>query len=225
MALGMKYVTPKLESLVARARELARADGSIGVHCWRGGLRSGAVAWLLRQHGLHAVSLAGGYKAFRAWALSTTKPTPEDPWWITYAPQEGDDVVYVAEAHRKAADLLTPDVVYGADNLAPWQKDASTSVAARLLLGGAAALRCRVASITYAMPERETPARGIVAVTTALAALCHQHRQLGLEKWPRAGGGSCCGISTCAPSPMDGAEVPQTIFCFPPCCTPHAPRP
>ena len=71
MALGMKYVTPKLESLVARARELARADGSIGVHCWRGGLRSGAVAWLLRQHGLHAVSLAGGYKAFRAWALST----------------------------------------------------------------------------------------------------------------------------------------------------------
>lgn len=72
MIQGMRYVAPKLDELVARARELSHdADGAIGVHCWRGGMRSGAVAWLLRQRGLKAHALAGGYKAFRAWAMAS----------------------------------------------------------------------------------------------------------------------------------------------------------
>lgn len=36
------------------------------VYCWRGGQRSGALAWFLDQIGFRAVRLAGGYKAFRA---------------------------------------------------------------------------------------------------------------------------------------------------------------
>lgn len=36
------------------------------VYCWRGGQRSGALAWFLDQIGFRATRLAGGYKGFRA---------------------------------------------------------------------------------------------------------------------------------------------------------------
>jgi len=39
------------------------------IHCWRGGMRSGAVAWLLDLYGFKVLSLSGGYKAFRNWVL------------------------------------------------------------------------------------------------------------------------------------------------------------
>ncbi len=36
------------------------------VYCWRGGQRSGAMAWFLAQIGFRTAQLQGGYKAFRA---------------------------------------------------------------------------------------------------------------------------------------------------------------
>jgi tRNA 2-selenouridine synthase len=39
------------------------------VHCWRGGMRSAAIAWLLDLYGFKVYTLSGGYKAFRTWAL------------------------------------------------------------------------------------------------------------------------------------------------------------
>jgi tRNA 2-selenouridine synthase len=39
------------------------------LHCWRGGMRSGAVAWLLNLYGHKIYTLQGGYKSFRNWAL------------------------------------------------------------------------------------------------------------------------------------------------------------
>jgi tRNA 2-selenouridine synthase len=38
------------------------------VHCWRGGMRSAGVAWLLDLYGYKVYTLAGGYKAYRKWA-------------------------------------------------------------------------------------------------------------------------------------------------------------
>lgn len=43
---------------------------TIVVHCWRGGMRSAAVAWLLDLYGFKVVQLIGGYKAFRNWTLT-----------------------------------------------------------------------------------------------------------------------------------------------------------
>lgn len=40
------------------------------VHCWRGGMRSAAVAWLLDLYGYKVYLLVGGYKAYRKWVLS-----------------------------------------------------------------------------------------------------------------------------------------------------------
>ncbi|MEO5783060.1 MAG: tRNA 2-selenouridine(34) synthase MnmH, partial [Ginsengibacter sp.] len=39
------------------------------IHCWRGGMRSGAVAWLLDMYGFKVYTLEGGYKSFRKWVL------------------------------------------------------------------------------------------------------------------------------------------------------------
>ena len=43
---------------------------TILLHCWRGGMRSAAIAWLLDLYGFKIYTLAGGYKAYRNWALS-----------------------------------------------------------------------------------------------------------------------------------------------------------
>jgi tRNA 2-selenouridine synthase len=39
------------------------------LHCWRGGMRSAGVAWLLDLYGFEVYTLNGGYKSFRNWAL------------------------------------------------------------------------------------------------------------------------------------------------------------
>jgi len=39
------------------------------LHCWRGGMRSAAVAWLLDLYGYKVIQLTGGYKAYRNWVL------------------------------------------------------------------------------------------------------------------------------------------------------------
>ena len=47
-----------------------QATRNILVHCWRGGMRSAAVAWLLDMYGFKVYQLVGGYKAYRNWILS-----------------------------------------------------------------------------------------------------------------------------------------------------------
>lgn len=39
------------------------------VHCWRGGMRSAGVAWLLDLYGFKVYTIKGGYKTFRHWSL------------------------------------------------------------------------------------------------------------------------------------------------------------
>ena len=43
------------------------------IYCWRGGLRSAGVAWLLDLYGFKVYTLAGGYKKFRNHVLDTFK--------------------------------------------------------------------------------------------------------------------------------------------------------
>lgn len=66
--LGIQFASPKLSNFVATAKRL-RAANPVKVHCWRGGMRSSSVAWLLNTAGIPTVTLHCGYKAFRTWAL------------------------------------------------------------------------------------------------------------------------------------------------------------
>jgi tRNA 2-selenouridine synthase len=70
---GLRIVGPKMASIVEQARAWA-PDGRIAVHCWRGGERSGSVAWLLDKAGSTEVTtLRGGYKSFRNHVLASFK--------------------------------------------------------------------------------------------------------------------------------------------------------
>ncbi len=62
--LGLEIVGPKLAGFVKQARKIAPKK-EILVHCWRGGMRSGSMAWLFETAGMKAYTLEGGYKAYR----------------------------------------------------------------------------------------------------------------------------------------------------------------
>lgn len=62
--LGLEIVGPKLAGFVEQAKRMATKK-EILVHCWRGGMRSGSMAWLFETAGLKAYTLEGGYKAYR----------------------------------------------------------------------------------------------------------------------------------------------------------------
>lgn len=68
IALGLEITGPKLASFSKNASEAA-PEGLTKVYCWRGGMRSGAMAWLLGFTGLKTATLQKGYKTFRRFAL------------------------------------------------------------------------------------------------------------------------------------------------------------
>jgi tRNA 2-selenouridine synthase len=75
---GLALVGPRLEELASLLLEHAAAGSGapLRIHCWRGGMRSGSVAWLAGSLDLPAVLLEGGYKAWRHWVLQLF----ERPW-------------------------------------------------------------------------------------------------------------------------------------------------
>ena len=75
--IGLRRVGPRLAELAGELLALADpSDPRLHIHCWRGGMRSGSVAWLMEStFGCRVATLKGGYKAFRRWALdSFTQP-------------------------------------------------------------------------------------------------------------------------------------------------------
>jgi len=78
---GLALVGPRMEALAgsllaALSAHASPASPRLRLHCWRGGMRSGSVAWLAGQLGLPALLLEGGYKAYRRWVLEGF----ERPW-------------------------------------------------------------------------------------------------------------------------------------------------
>ncbi|MEO0806265.1 MAG: tRNA 2-selenouridine(34) synthase MnmH [Cyanobacteria bacterium J06643_4] len=68
--LGFDLVGPKLGDFIRQAKAIA-PEGMVRIHCWRGGMRSGAIAWALDLAGFQTVTLKGGYKAYRQWVRKT----------------------------------------------------------------------------------------------------------------------------------------------------------
>jgi tRNA 2-selenouridine synthase len=74
--LGLAIAGPKLAPFVQRAKQLA-PDRVLRIHCWRGGMRSGSMAWLMETAGFQVTLLDKGYKGFRQWGretLATPRP-------------------------------------------------------------------------------------------------------------------------------------------------------
>ena len=79
--IGLDYFGGKMRKMVeeveeiirtykpGRSKEMPSPAKCVLVHCWRGGMRSAGVAWLLDLYGFRVYTLAGGYKSFRNWVL------------------------------------------------------------------------------------------------------------------------------------------------------------
>jgi tRNA 2-selenouridine synthase len=86
--IGLDYVGGKMRKMVEEVEALFESKKSapvnddpaflsqdpasknphtVLVHCWRGGMRSAGVAWLLDLYGFKVFTLAGGYKIYRQW--------------------------------------------------------------------------------------------------------------------------------------------------------------
>lgn len=62
--LGFQLTGHKFHEYISKAQMLANG-GPVLVYCWRGGLRSNIMCWLLRTAGMEVTLLEGGYKAWR----------------------------------------------------------------------------------------------------------------------------------------------------------------
>lgn len=62
--IGLEKVQSKLVSFVENVNIVAKGK-NIRLHCWRGGLRSKNMAWLLETAGYNVYILENGYKAYR----------------------------------------------------------------------------------------------------------------------------------------------------------------
>lgn len=73
--LGLDFFGPRMSKMVKMVEKVLRMaypdTNRILVHCWRGGMRSGAVAWLLDFYGYDVFLLEGGYKAYRNYVLQS----------------------------------------------------------------------------------------------------------------------------------------------------------
>lgn len=84
--IGLDYFGVKMRKMVEEVEEVTKNEelkmkneaslptdykpqttNTVLVHCWRGGMRSSAVAWLLDMYGFKVYLLVGGYKAYRKW--------------------------------------------------------------------------------------------------------------------------------------------------------------
>jgi len=82
--IGLDYFGPKMRKMVEEVEAIladhaAKTNNNISladnrtilVYCWRGGMRSGAVSWLLDLYGFKVYTLVGGYKKYRNHVLSS----------------------------------------------------------------------------------------------------------------------------------------------------------
>ncbi|MBS1636098.1 MAG: tRNA 2-selenouridine(34) synthase MnmH [Bacteroidetes bacterium] len=73
---GLDIVGPKMTQIARDILALAN-NGPVVIHCWRGGMRSGSVAWLMEVYGLTVYTVRAGYKAFRN---LSTQVYAHKPW-------------------------------------------------------------------------------------------------------------------------------------------------
>lgn len=67
--IGLDYFGVKMRKMVEEVERVIQESpcSKIIVHCWRGGMRSAGVAWLLDLYGFDVYVLTGGYKVYRKW--------------------------------------------------------------------------------------------------------------------------------------------------------------
>jgi tRNA 2-selenouridine synthase len=81
--IGLGFFGPKMRLMIEQAEQTINQQDTdllntkttnsktLLIYCWRGGMRSAGVAWLMDLYGFKVYTLSGGYKSFRTRVLST----------------------------------------------------------------------------------------------------------------------------------------------------------
>ena len=72
---GLEFVGPKMAGFVKQAIKWS-PNRKLLIHCWRGGKRSGSMAWLMQMAGFDVVTIDGGYKNYRNFILQRFENQP-----------------------------------------------------------------------------------------------------------------------------------------------------
>jgi tRNA 2-selenouridine synthase len=69
--IKMRRMVEEAEQIIQQHQTAHKQSpqNTVFVHCWRGGMRSAAIAWLLDLYGYRVYTLIGGYKSFRKWVM------------------------------------------------------------------------------------------------------------------------------------------------------------
>lgn len=70
--LGFELVGPRFHLIIKNALALFPAKRVL-IYCWRGGMRSEILSWLLRMAGFEVFRLKGGYKSYRTYTYLTIR--------------------------------------------------------------------------------------------------------------------------------------------------------
>ena len=75
VSYGLNYFSERMKSVLEEVKNILEKDSpfseqKILLHCWRGGMRSQTMAWLLSLYGYQVFLLDGGYKSYRNWTLA-----------------------------------------------------------------------------------------------------------------------------------------------------------
>ncbi len=67
---GLNKSNKSSNSQTSNPQLVTSKPATLLLHCWRGGMRSAAVAWLLDLYGFKVYTLIDGYKCYRNWVLN-----------------------------------------------------------------------------------------------------------------------------------------------------------
>ncbi|RAU81535.1 tRNA 2-selenouridine(34) synthase MnmH [Pontibacter arcticus] len=121
--LGLDLFGPKMSAFVKQAGKVAQ-NKELLVHCWRGGMRSNAMAWLLDFSGFKVHLLEGGYKTYRHLIQEQfTKPWPILVIGGLTGSGKTDLLPYLQKAGQQSIDLEElashKGSAFGSINMAP----------------------------------------------------------------------------------------------------------
>jgi tRNA 2-selenouridine synthase len=100
---GLELVGPKMAGFVREVQRIC-PNKKLAVHCWRGGQRSGSMAWLFSQAGFEVYVLSGGYKAYRHYVLSQFEKNI--PQLVVLGGRTGAGKTHILHALKEAGEQV-----------------------------------------------------------------------------------------------------------------------
>ncbi len=82
--LGLELFADRCACFLDDIERVAPRGSKVAVHCWRGGMRSQAVALLLANCGWEPVVVRGGYKAFRQFVMEALEAMTRHQWVVLH---------------------------------------------------------------------------------------------------------------------------------------------